>query len=387
MRIGIDATCWQLGRGFGRHVRGLVPALVDVDRGNRYTLFTDSSAPEGVLPARAEVRIVKASRPTVEAATASGRRRLADLVRMSGALARAKLDVLIFPALYTYVPVPTRARTLVMVHDVGSELYPDLMLGGRMARTLWRVKASLGRWQADELLTISDYSKRAIVERFGVDPSKVHVIGMASAPVFRPIPNPRLAPRLKALGLSESHRMVVYVGGFSPHKNLIALVEAFERLVRRPDCADARLVFVGEHEREPFVTDFERLRGRLRGSGLGDRALFTGFLPDEELAVLLNVATVLALPSLIEGFGLPAVEAAACGCPVVATRESPLAAILGAGVIPIDPRQPAELERALGDVLTSSARRSEMREAGLAAASRLSWDAAARQLAAVIAAA
>jgi glycosyltransferase involved in cell wall biosynthesis len=386
MHIGIDATCWQLGRGFGRHVRCLVPALLDVDRGNRYTLFTDSPAAARELPAAADVRLVASARPTTEAATATGRRRVADIARMSAAIAGAKLDVLVFPALYSYVPVLSRARTLVMVHDVGSELYPDLMLGARGPRTLWRLKAALGRWQAHEILTISDYSKAALVRHFGFDARRVHVIGMASAPVFRPIPGARPTPRLAALGIDGSRPTVVYVGGFSPHKNLMALVDAAARLVRRLDCADVQLVFAGEHEREPFVTAYDSLRTRIRDAGLEPRTVFTNFLPDEELVVLLNVATVLVLPSLIEGFGLTAVEAAACGCPVIATTESPLAGLLGAGVVSIDPRSPVELEGALVRVLTSPALREEMRAAGVAAAGRLSWDAAARQLAAVIAA-
>jgi glycosyltransferase involved in cell wall biosynthesis len=117
---------------------------------------------------------------------------------------------------------------------------------------------------------------------------------------------------------------------------------------------------------------------------MADRVVFTGYLPDEDLAVLLNLATVLVLPSLMEGFGLPGVEAAACGCPVIATRESPLPGLLGEGGIFIDPVQPAQLEDALRRVLESGDVRRRMRDACIAAARRLTWDAAAGQMLSVI---
>jgi alpha-1,3-rhamnosyl/mannosyltransferase len=111
--------------------------------------------------------------------------------------------------------------------------------------------------------------------------------------------------------------------------------------------------------------------------------VFTGYLADEDVVALLNRATVLVLPSLMEGFGLPAMEAAACGCPVIATKESPLPELLGEGGIYIEPNQ-AAIASALSQVLADDALRARMREHGMAAAQRLTWDDAARQLIAVI---
>ena len=108
--------------------------------------------------------------------------------------------------------------------------------------------------------------------------------------------------------------------------------------------------------------------------------MFTGYLPDDELVVLLNLATVSVLPSLIEGFGLPAVEAAACGCPVIATTESPLPALLGEGGLYFNPQQSRELEAALIAVLESETLRRKMSKAGREAASKLTWKAAAQQM-------
>ena len=114
-----------------------------------------------------------------------------------------------------------------------------------------------------------------------------------------------------------------------------------------------------------------------------ERVVFTGYLKDEDVVVFLNLASVLVLPSLMEGFGLPAVEAAACGCPVIATNESPLASLLGGGAISILPRE-QEIEQALVSVLSSEEMRRRMSQAGLAAAQALTWNNAARQLMEVI---
>jgi glycosyltransferase involved in cell wall biosynthesis len=170
------------------------------------------------------------------------------------------------------------------------------------------------------------------------------------------------------------------VGGFGPHKNLDALLTAFAALAPQPEFADVVLVMVGEYEKEVFHSSFEALNERVGRLGLQNRVIFTGFLSDGELVVLLNLATVLTLPSFMEGFGLPAIEAAACGCPVVATKASPLPGLLGDAALYIDPADVHDLERGLNQVLSSYELRQRMRRAGIAAARRLTWDAAASRL-------
>jgi len=379
MRIGVDATCWHNNRGYGRHARALLGALVRSDPRHRYVFITDVPAGLDDLPAEVEVRRVAASAPTVEAASASGRRGLGDMWRMSRALAAPDLDVLLFPTVYSYVPVFSRAKKVVMIHDVIAEKYPRLTVPRPLARCLWKTKVALGRWQAHALVTVSEYSRRGLVEHFHMQPGRVHVVGEASDPVFRVLADPRPTPRLEELGLNEG-RLLVYVGGFSPHKNLETLVSVFAAVAVQKDLRDVRLVLVGEYEKEVFHSYHAAIRRQVEALGLGSRVVFAGFLPDEELVVLLNRATALALPSLLEGFGLPAVEAAACGCPVVATTASPLPDLLGSGGLFVDPEDRAGWERALLDVLRSESLRHRLRADGLAAARRLTWDTAARQL-------
>ena len=383
MRIGVDATCWHNRRGYGRHSRALLRALVRLDQSNTYTLFLDSDELAEPTPEGCELRLLRAGVPTVQAASAQGRRSVRDMWRMSRALSRPEFQVLLFPTVYSYVPAFSRARKLVMVHDVIAETYPKLTVPRTSARLLWNTKVALGIAQAHALITVSDYSREGIVKHFGVDAKKIFVVGEAADPVFRKLANAVLTPKLRAAGIVEHRRMVVYVGGFSPHKNLDMLVSAFARVARRPEFADVLLVMVGATTGDAFLTYFHSVEAQVATLGLSDRVVFTGYLADEDLVVLLNLAAVLILPSLMEGFGLPAVEAAQCGCPVIATTSSPLRGLLGEGGQFIKPSE-AEIERSLTEVLSSRDLRRRMGAHGQEAAARLTWDRAALQMMRII---
>jgi len=380
MKIGVDATSRQNNRGYGRHARALLNALIPLDSENRYTLFVDSLDASDKIPAEADVRLVNTDAPTAVATAANGHRSAMDMLRMSRALSNSSFDLLLFPTVYSYVPVFSRAKKIVMIHDVIAETYPQLTLPSFAARLFWKSKVALGRWQADAIVTVSNYSRQGILEHFKTQPERVFVVGEASDPVFRVLPNPQPTPRLSELGINCTDRTVIYVGGFSPHKNLESLVRAFAKVVEHPSFADVKLVMVGEYRKEVFHSCYSSIKQLTAELGVASRVIFTGYLPDEELVVLLNLASVLVLPSLIEGFGLPAVEAAACGCPVIATTASPLPGLLGEGGIFINPANQEDLDTALNRVLESDALRQQMRAAGLAAAAKLTWDAAARQM-------
>jgi glycosyltransferase involved in cell wall biosynthesis len=140
---------------------------------------------------------------------------------------------------------------------------------------------------------------------------------------------------------------------------------------------------VGDHEGDAFYSCYKLLVDQVEQAGLRERVCFTGRVSDADLVAVLNRAEVLVLPSFSEGFGLPAVEAAACGTPAVVTTASPLPGLLGEGVIAIAPGDRAGWIRALAGVLGDKALRKRMGQAGLQAALRLSWNNSAQQLLAV----
>lgn len=382
MRIAVEATCWHNKRGYGRHARALLRALISLDHENQYTLFLDSAEPAEPPPEGCEIRLVNASVPAAQAASANGRRSLADMWNMSRALSSSDFDLLLFPTVYTFVPTFSRARKLVMVHDVIAETFPQLTVPKLSARVFWNVKATLGRRQADALITVSNYARETIVKKFKIDPGRVFVVGEAADSVFRRLGNPEPTPALRQSGIEPTRRIIAYLGGFSPHKNLEALVTAFGSIAGRPEFRDVQLVMVGDTKGDSFHTYFGTIAAQVNSLNLAERVVFTGYLKDEDVVVLLNIASVLVLPSLMEGFGLPAVEAAACGCPVIATKASPLPELLPEGIFINSCAQ--EIEQALMTVLASEELRRQMGASLLAAAGRLTWDHAARQMLEVI---
>ncbi len=394
--IAVEATAWQNQRGYGRHIRALFSALVGLAREHRYTFLVDSIGQDNPIwpdsfksldnpyPQDVDIRLVHSSKPATIAASAQSRRSFVDMFRMSLALSGPQFDLILFPTIYSFVPVISHARKIVFIHDVIADRYPQYTLPKPSSRIFWNLKVFLGRQQADGIITVSEYSRRKLIEHFNINPQNVSVVGEASDPIFQPIPDPYLTPVLQQTGIPKEGRLIVYVGGFGPHKNLTSLIHSFTSLARQPQYDDISLILVGKKQQETFFSEIEHLESLANESGLNTRIIFTGFLPDEELVILLNRAAVLVLPSLMEGFGLPAVEAAACGCPVIATKESPLPELLGQTGIYFDPYQPDELTDALEKVLTSTELRSHMRQAGLVAASQLTWESAAQQLMSII---
>ena len=373
----MEATCWANRRGYGRHARGLLAAALRLDRRNRYVFFVDSDEAAAELPAGGEVVRVRAAVPAVQAARSDGRRRLADLWSMSRALASPGLDCLLFPTVYSYVPVFSRAYKIVVIHDVIPEQFPQHVFPTVAGRLNWKLKSLAARRQAGLIVTVSEFSRRRILECFGESPERVKVVGEAGDPIFRVLEKPVLSERLRQQGLRPADRFLVFVGGFSPHKNLSGLLDALARL------RDVRLVLVGDFQRDAFYSCYRKIHERVGRPPLEGRVIFTGYLPDDELVGLLNLAAALVLPSYMEGFGLPAIEAAACGTPVVATSASPLPDLLGEGGLYVDPGDTAGLQHALERVLTDTALAGSMREHGLRAAAALSWDRAARDLLAI----
>ena len=381
MRIGVDATCWNNRRGYGRHLRSLFNAVCRLDRANEYVLFVDTP-PDGLLPPLPPARLVQVavSAPAAIAANADGRRSLADAWSMSRALSAAHLECLIFPTLYSYVPVVTRAKKILLIHDVIAERLPQHVFPNQTGKMWWRVKSELARAQADLIVTVSEYAKRTLIAEFGLEADRVLVVGEAPDPLFRPLADAALPTAVTGHGVADRGRLLTYVGGFGPHKNLPRLLDVFEKLTAQPRFEDLVLVLAGDYQTDPFYSGYAELKNRLAGSLIEGSVIFPGFLPDGDLVHLLNCSSLLVLPSLMEGYGLPAVEAAACGIPVVATEQSPLKQLLGDGVVVVDPYDADALQQSIEDVLESESLWRHMSKAALEAAGKLGWSQAAAEL-------
>jgi glycosyltransferase involved in cell wall biosynthesis len=380
MRVAVDATCWSNRRGYGRFARALLTAAVALDRENQYTFFTDDDPGEVPFPQGVEVIRIASDLPTVRAAAADGRRSLKDLWSVRRAMDAEKVDLIFFPSVYSYVPLANRAPKLVTIHDTIPELFPELVFPTRRSKFFWRAKVRLGCAQARLILTVSDFSRRCLSEELKIPSSRLRVVSEASDPAFRRLERAVAAARVARLGMPADARFLLYVGGFSPHKNLPMLLDVFGELRSRTEFSDLSLVLVGDHSGDVFYSCYRQLVEQARQMRLENSLLFPGHLDDETLVAVVNLAQALALPSHCEGFGLPAVEAAACGTPVAATTRSPLPELLGAGAIAVEPGDRAGWVKALSEILGDSGLHQRMGAAGMKAAQRLSWEHSARQL-------
>ena len=166
---------------------------------------------------------------------------------------------------------------------------------------------------------------------------------------------------------------MLYVGGISPHKNIAALIEAFAVLHQQHP--QYRLALAGDVSGDVFHSAYKDLQRLIAARRLDGAAVFTGYVSDNELVQLYNAATVFVLPSLMEGFGLPAIEAMACGTPVIASARGALPEVVGAAGVLFDPAHPGELEAALQRLVQQPELRERLRHAGPARAAQFSWDA------------
>lgn len=379
MKIGVDASCWNQRRGFGRFTRELLRALLDVDTENEYTFLIDRpSEPLCDFPPRASRMAVPTSRAQISAASAHGYRTPADLWRMSRAAANGRFDLFFFPAVYSYFPLPPGPKCVVTFHDTIAERYPDLTFPNRRAWLFWRLKTWLACRQAHVVLTVSRHARDSLLRQWNLDPRRIRVVSEAPSPLFRPVQDPEmLSSVLARWGLSSTTPYLLYVGGISPHKNLDFLLRVFVRLVADPRFSQARLLLVGDYANDVFYSSFSDLQKTLTGLDPISSVIFTGYVSDEELLHLYNGALALVLPSLEEGFGLPVVEAMACGTPVLTSRAGSLPEVVGDAGLFFDARNPKELEEALTAVLTDGALRVTLSSRARERAQQFSWTRAA----------
>lgn len=283
-------------------------------------------------------------------------------------LARSGLDVCHFTnnVAPLWMPVPT----VLTIHDMTLWLFPEHHYRRRLATM--RPFVPLAARRAKAIIAVSHSAKRDIVRVLGVPKEKVHVIYEAPATCFRPLTDKAaLAAVRRRLKIPE--RFLLYVGTIEPRKNLIRLLEAFAALHHRDDIPHA-LVFVGQRgwKDEAVFEAVERL-------DLKHTVRFVGHVSVETLVALYNLADLLVFPSLYEGFGLPVVEAMACGTPVVTSKNGSLGEIAGDAAEFVEPASVDSIIDGVRRVSIDNGRRRELRARGLRHVTAFDWETAARE--------
>jgi glycosyltransferase involved in cell wall biosynthesis len=356
MRFAVDAHA--IGRhltGNEVYIRSLLGGFAEVDRLSEFIAYVSEPGAEEWIPQRFTVRRVSAN-PYSRLGWDLGR-----LIRADGP-----------DLIHVQYTAPLLARTpiVVTVHDVSFIEHPEYFTGTRRSQLRLTVGRTVKR--AARILTVSEFSRDAILRAYDIAPEKIRVIPNAANPEFRVIGRERAQNAVRAR-MAFDAPFLFSVGDLQPRKNQIGLIAAFSKLLTDFPQLKHHLVLTGK---ETWFTP--KVREAARSCGFASRIHFTGFVSDGELLELYNACDCFVFPSFYEGFGLPILEAMACGRAVACSNTTSMPEVAdGAGLL-FDPHQTAEITRALKDILLDSELRGRMERLGLQRAAGFTWKKSAR---------
>ena len=278
---------------------------------------------------------------------------------------RARFDL--FHGTNFEVPLWKRRRTVLTIHDLSTLLCPETHRASAVRRA--RLRLPIAAKIADAIITPTEAVRQEVCERLKVKPGKVTAIHEAPRRSFSPMTKEETIATRKRLQVEDE--FLLFVGTLEPRKNLLTTLRAFEEVITRTSVRPQLVIAGGEGWLIDETVSF------INSASLKDRILLTGYLNDEDLRALYSSCRAFVYPSLYEGFGLPPLEAMACGAPVIASHIAALQETLGDAAILIEPLDVQTLSRTIIEVLKDERRRAAMGEAGIKHAGKFSWDKAA----------
>ena len=354
MRVAIDARKLH-DFGIGTYTRNLLRHLARIDRDSEYLLLCHQ--PDLGIGAQlgSNFRTVLEPSPNYS---------VREQIHVPWVLHRERPDV--FHAPHYGLPPAVGCRSLVTIHDCIHLVFPQY-LPNRAAYVYAKASMWSAARRSNRILTVSEASKRDIIRFLKVPTEKIVVVHNAIDERFHVKPSEEAIARVRER-YQLDHRFVLYVGNIKPHKNLVRLIEAFDKL-RKSGFDELTLLIIGDE-----ISKLPALRRAVHSHKLHKHVRFLGYLPDETLAVLYRLAAVFVFPSLSEGFGLPPIEAMACGAPVVTSNVSSLPEVTGGAAVLVDPYDVESIADGIARVLSNPALREELRVKGIARALEFSWE-------------
>ena len=359
MRIGLDGS--SLGdrlTGVGHYTFELARALAINYPSDQFELISPKPFHPQIVEQSAADRLPNLQFINPEASTRRGRWWSIDLPRY---LRRAGLDL--FHGTNYEIPLWRRRRTVVTVHDLSSLLYPQLHRQP-LARRM-RLRLPLVVKMARAIITPTEAVKCELYSHLKVKPEKVIAIPEAPRDSFRPLSLDESFGTRARLGVEDD--FLLFVGTLEPRKNLLTLLKAFAQVLRDARFGAQLVVAGGEGWLMEETFSFVSV------AGIGDRVKLIGYVNDDELRALYSSCRAFIYPSLYEGFGLPPLEAMACGAPVIASRIAALEETIGDAAMLVDPLDADSLAAAIIDVCENEEQQKKLIAAGISHAARFSW--------------
>ena len=360
MRIAIDARKLR-DFGIGTYIRNILTGLSRLDRETDYVVFCRPDDVESGDVLGRNFRMVPETAPLYS---------VSEQFRVPMALAREGVRMLHEP--HYVLPPLVRCRSVVTIHDCIHLMFPQY-LPSRLAYVYAKASMWSAARKANRILTVSEASKRDILRFFDVRPEKVAVIYNAIDERFLAPADPGRMDQARQR-YQLDHPFVLYVGNIKPHKNIERLIDAFGRA--RAACPDGlTLIIIGDE-----ISKYPGLRQSVHKHRLDKHVRFLGFQPAETLSAFYHLAHAFVFPSLYEGFGLPPLEAMACGTPVVTSNVSSLPEICGGAALLVDPYDVEAIAAGIRQAVTDEPLRRDLIARGLARARSFSWEQSVRQI-------
>lgn len=367
MRIAIDARMCgnEECTGIGTYIKEMTKALFEIDKKNEYLMFLREPGFSKFTPPNERVK---------KALVTPRWYTYAEQIKLPLEMAREKFDLIHYPHFNSPILFPK--KSVCTIHDITPLFYPGHKMGSIPRRLAYRAVFSATLHKARQIIAVSESTKQGIIDHFKIKSDKITVIYEGVDERFKIIADNGIINETKTrFGITKPY--IFYIGVWREHKNIESLVKAFN-LLKQKYKIDHQLVLAGRED-----LHYTNVREEIDRSSYKNDILTPGYITDSDLPILYNAASCFALPSFIEGFGLIAIEAQKCGCPVAVARTSSLPEILGDSALFFDPEDVEEIADKIYQVLTQNELQKTLIAKGQENVKRYSWQNCAKETLAV----
>jgi Glycosyltransferase len=358
MRIGIDgrAAKWYRGTGIGTYTYQLINCLNKIDRINDYTLFMPEIC-------RKEMNLGKNF--ILNNIQSNNENNFWDEVNTPNILKNGRIQLYHIPQNGVGLPAIKNCKFVITLHDVIPYKMPETV-SDRYLKLFSEYIPKIVP-MCDGIITVSNFSKLDIVKAFNFPEEKIYVTSLASEDIYKPL-NKYISKYIAKKYYDIKDDFILYVGGFSPRKNIIGIIKSFGKFIssyKKP----INLVIAGNRGKSYSI--YKQCAEKLH---IQDKVLFPGFISINHLPYIYNAAKLFVYPSLYEGFGLPTVEAMACGIPVITSNITSIPEVVDNSALLIDPKDTDSLCESMLNVLSNQALYNNLVKSGLKRAAQFSWE-------------
>lgn len=356
MKIAIDArgVNWYRGTGIGTYTDKILKYMIKNNKENLYRIYWSGDNYEDFEAEN--TKIIMASKKY---------HKFFQQHYFPSDLEREFVDVYHIPQNGIGLSENISCKKVVTIHDLIPYVLPETVGRGYLLKFLKEMPKIIDL--ADGIITVSECSKRDILKFFPIDESKIFVTPLAADSKYKPLEKSMCRNKIKNEYQIEKP-FVLYIGGFSPRKNVSSLITAFSKIHKNLE-KDYDLVIVGANK-----DDSALLKQLSQNLDISSNIKFTGFVPEDLLPIFYNACDVFVYPSLYEGFGLPPLEAMSCGTPVITSDISSIPEVVGDGGILINPFDMENLMYSLEALLNDESIQEELSAKALERASNFSWE-------------